>query len=214
MGQIYKIFINEVPVIIREGLHPSMEEHDPQHPEFFIAQKKEIDKAFHLIENGTGCKSLTIYGDDARGIKNYLFNGYKRIKAAGGLVFNHEDAILMIYRKGAWDLPKGKLDPGEPRKVAALREVSEETGLHRLSLLRKLIRTYHTYSLGNAVRVLKVTYWYLMMSDDTGKLTPQAEEGIEIARWVHTGELEHKLSKSYANIRMVIETGIRIMHLG
>jgi hypothetical protein len=34
----------------------------------------------------------------------------KTIIAAGGLVFNELNELLMIFRRGKWDLPKGKLD--------------------------------------------------------------------------------------------------------
>ena len=35
------------------------------------------------------------------------------IEAAGGMVFNEKNELLMIFRRGFWDLPKGKIDPGE-----------------------------------------------------------------------------------------------------
>jgi len=35
------------------------------------------------------------------------------ITAAGGLVQNNEGAFLLMFRRGFWDLPKGKLDPNE-----------------------------------------------------------------------------------------------------
>ena len=34
----------------------------------------------------------------------------ENVKAAGGLVMNKEGKLLFIYRKGIWDLPKGKVD--------------------------------------------------------------------------------------------------------
>ena len=56
------------------------------------------------------------------------------ITAAGGLVQNNEGAFLLIYRRGFWDLPKGKLDLGESIPECAVREVQEETGLQTLDL--------------------------------------------------------------------------------
>jgi 8-oxo-dGTP pyrophosphatase MutT (NUDIX family) len=47
----------------------------------------------------------------------------KKIIAAGGLVLNEDKEILMIFRRGFWDLPKGKLDPDETIEHCALREV-------------------------------------------------------------------------------------------
>jgi 8-oxo-dGTP pyrophosphatase MutT (NUDIX family) len=51
------------------------------------------------------------------------------IKAGGGIVVNEQNEVLLIYRRGKWDLPKGKLDDGETIEECALREVKEETGL-------------------------------------------------------------------------------------
>ena len=40
--------------------------------------------------------------------------------------------VLRVYRN--WDFPKGLVEPGEEPLEAALREVTEETGLRDLSL--------------------------------------------------------------------------------
>ncbi len=37
--------------------------------------------------------------------------------------------LLLNYRRGYWDLPKGKLEKGETNLQAAIRELKEETGL-------------------------------------------------------------------------------------
>jgi hypothetical protein len=52
---------------------------------------------------------------------------FKIIKAAGGVVFKG-DKMLLMFRRGVWDLPKGKLDNGESSRQGAAREVQEETG--------------------------------------------------------------------------------------
>ena len=61
-----------------------------------------------------------------------------RIQAGGGLVENEKGEILFMFRRGKWDLPKGKLDPGESLENCALREVKEETGIRILELKRFL----------------------------------------------------------------------------
>lgn len=212
---MYKIFINEVPVILKEGNKIDvLDVHDERNPVFYFTQRKEIDKAILLIENGAHLQSLTIFGEDAKQIRKILFADYKKIKAAGGVVFNQNGELLMIFRRQMWDLPKGKLDPGEKKKIAAMREVSEETGVQKLRILKKLTKSWHTYRLENNVKILKVTHWYLMMTDDKSTLIPQAEEGIEIVRWVHVDQLADKLNKTYANISEVIKTGVEVMQKG
>ena len=57
------------------------------------------------------------------------------IKAGGGLVKNEKGEVLFMFRKGKWDLPKGKLDPGETMDACAVREVMEETGVSGLSIV-------------------------------------------------------------------------------
>jgi 8-oxo-dGTP pyrophosphatase MutT (NUDIX family) len=57
-----------------------------------------------------------------------------QVVAAGGVVWRGDGGrveIAVIHRphRGDWSLPKGKLEPGETPDAAALREVSEETGM-------------------------------------------------------------------------------------
>jgi len=215
MPQSYKIFINETPVyIISGGLPATINTNDINNPVFTSDQEKDINKIFYLIEKNAGPKSMTIYGQDIKAIRKSLFVDYKIILAAGGLVFNNKDEVLMIFRRSMWDLPKGKLEEGEKKKVAALREVREETGLQKLSIVKKLKKTFHTYRLDSSTKVLKVTHWYLMMSSDATQPVPQLEEDIELAKWIATAQVEEKLNKAYANIREVLASGIQIMHHG
>ena len=67
------------------------------------------------------------------------------IQAGGGLVENELREVLFIFRRGKWDLPKGKLDRGETLEQCAIREVEEETGVRQLNLVRFLLITEHEY---------------------------------------------------------------------
>ena len=51
------------------------------------------------------------------------------MQAAGGLVLNEKKEILLIFRRGKWDMPKGKLDKGEKLEDCAIREVGEVIAL-------------------------------------------------------------------------------------
>jgi 8-oxo-dGTP pyrophosphatase MutT (NUDIX family) len=127
-------------------------------------------------------------------------SNYTLIEAAGGLVYNHDNHLLMIFRNDKWDLPKGKLEAGETIEECAIREVEEECGMEELSIFNKLKSTYHTYKL-NGKAILKCTYWFEMHSNYKSKLTPQLEEGITKLEWVSLSEVLSKLENSYGNIK-------------
>lgn len=126
------------------------------------------------------------------------------VKAAGGLVLNGNGELLMMYRRGHWDLPKGKIDEGESDEAAALREVSEETGLHNIRIIKLLDTTYHTYIYGGE-NILKPSLWYLMESFGNEKLIPQVEEDITELKWVNKLEAERLLPDAYPSIREMLE---------
>ena len=128
----------------------------------------------------------------------------KKIIAAGGLVFNDNNELLMIFRRGKWDLPKGKLDEDESIEACAVREVQEETGLS-VELQNFIGLTYHEYFdkyLQQDVR--KETHWFKMHAPDAQQLVPQTEEDIEEIEWVDKKAIPEKLSNSYPNIVEII----------
>jgi len=125
------------------------------------------------------------------------------IEAAGGLVFNKDGDILMIFRNGKWDLPKGKLEMGESVEECAIREVEEECGVSGIIIENKIKDTYHTYVL-EGENILKKTYWYKMKTDYSAKLVPQIEEGITKVSWVDKDQISKKLKNSYGNISDVL----------
>ena len=205
--------MNEIPVIIREG-NPkdAAERGDKHHPVYFFNEQKAIQNAFERVELGVYLRSLTIIGEDAKEIRKGLFRDYTIIEAACGVVVNQEKQILMIYRHSMWDLPKGKLDAGEQPKAAAVREVEEETGIGNLKVVRKLLKTYHTYFAADNQRVLKRTHWYLMEHKGKGKLKQQQEEGIEAALWIDEAMLPTKMDRTYGTIRDVMDKALLMLH--
>lgn len=114
------------------------------------------------------------------------------IEAAGGVVFNTQFQILCIYRRGYWDLPKGKIDPGETIEQAALREVIEETGVLYPKILKPLPHTWHTYREPKQGRILKRTHWYAMQTQ-SDFVQLQKEEDIESHRWIFYHEISNLL---------------------
>ena len=96
--------------------------------------------------------------------------------------------VVLIYRRGAWDLPKGKQDPGEAVPDCALREVREEIGVRALKLVQPLGATVHGYADGEVFAV-KTTHWFGMHTPEA-EFTPERREGIEQVRWVPWAEAQ------------------------
>jgi len=129
----------------------------------------------------------------------------KKIIAAGGLVLNDEKQLLMIFRRGKWDLPKGKLDDDEKVEDCAVREVKEETGLQKIDLKDLTGLTYHEYfDTHSNEDVIKETHWFKMHAPGHQQLVPQLEEHIEKIEWVNDKNIGEKLNNSYKNIIEII----------
>ena len=131
----------------------------------------------------------------------------KKIMAGGGVVVNEKNQVLFIYRRKKWDLPKGKLDPGEDIKACAIREVMEETGIRNLTIGNLIIVTTHSYE-ENGMNMQKETHWFEMKAStvDNSTLTPQLEEDIEKIEWVSLENLEEYLSETYTTIQKVLNS--------
>lgn len=125
---------------------------------------------------------------------------FKIIHAAGGIVYDGNNDVLMIFRLGKWDFPKGKVEDGESFMEAAKREVGEETGMNDPVIDSVLPCTYHTYSL-NGSNILKITHWYRMSCDNHKTLVPQTEEDITNAVWIKKNDVSKKLENSYSSLR-------------
>ena len=163
-----------------------------------------IDRLLRLMEvkKLKKLKSLTMLVRKKNILILHLKDQFKIAKAAGGLVVK-DGQVLMIYRLGKWDLPKGKLKKDEDPALGGLREVEEETNV-KLELGAKLPSTWHSYAY-NGNKMLKKTNWYVMRCLDDTLMKPQAEEYIEEVRWMDPKEALAKLeAESYSSIALVV----------
>jgi 8-oxo-dGTP pyrophosphatase MutT (NUDIX family) len=146
--------------------------------------------------------SITLVTKDKKAMKNFIKSRFLIIKAAGGIVAK-KDKILMIFRLGKWDFPKGKFDKGETPAECAKREVEEETNV-RVKLGPHICNTWHTYT-QNRKSILKKTYWYAMDSINDSAMKPQEDEGIEEILWLSEADSKTALINSYPSMRYLFK---------
>ncbi|NNM15579.1 MAG: NUDIX domain-containing protein [Bacteroidia bacterium] len=177
---MYKVFINNRPLYLLTKQKAGDSRITKDNSALFV-NKRTILNAINKLNDADGPAEFYLYCDSEKEVSKQFKKDFKYIKAAGGIVENNKQELLLIYRNKYWDLPKGKLEKGERKKEGALREVIEECGLKSCQIVSKLPSSYHMYQTKNKW-VLKKTFWYKMHSTQV-ELTPQLEEGIEIAGW-------------------------------
>jgi len=143
------------------------------------------------------------FHDDIDQLKKAFWRKFMLIQAAGGLVQNESNEVLMMFRRGKWDLPKGKMDPGETPDQSALREVQEETGLSTVTLGEPLATTYHTYD-ESGHHILKETFWFAMKAPKDQPLIPQLEEQITELVWADAAALKKYLGNTFPLVKAVL----------
>jgi 8-oxo-(d)GTP phosphatase len=196
---LIKIFVNNIPIVLGSEQEVIKES---QLLDLSITHQSSLTltKIAELLTNRKNIKGIGLCVHDAEKVLKIFSQDYVRIEAAGGIVKNTHNQLLFIYRNGKWDLPKGKMDPGESAEQAALREVQEETGVTALSIQRKLIDTWHTYMEGKT-KVLKQTHWFEMICLENQVLVPQKNEGITRAEWLNGSNIGAALENSYGTLQ-------------
>lgn len=206
---MYKIYINNNPLLLTKATTASdrLRGDAENLVGRYSGQPKSLLAYVDMLEKAKKNESVVLYSENYEKLAADFQSLYKIIEAAGGLVFNDKGQILLIFRRGFWDLPKGKVDKGESKTETALREVREETGLQELNLGERLCETWHTYRSPKNKRILKRTTWFIMQSDETN-LSPQVEEDIEKAVWTKPEGFLKSGAKVYNSILDVLKTGL------
>ncbi len=201
---VKEIYINNKPLILTNAAEKyiSKNEHTAGYLLLSGAFSRNIRLAKKHLETVLSHGAI-IHDISPEALEELLEKEFVNVKAAGGLVVNKENQVLLILRRGYWDLPKGKLDEGESIPECAVREVQEETGLKHINLKNKLNTTYHVYA-EKEKTILKSTDWFLMQSEDIS-LSPQLEEGIIMAKWASPIEASLLLKKSFPAIQALVD---------
>ena len=156
-------------------------------------------KVLKILET---CNRVAVLTPQPKALFDSFAGDFKNVEAAGGVVTNSKGEMLMMFRRGRWDLPKGHLEPAESVRQCARREVAEETGISKTRVTATLCTTYHIYDLYGEWE-LKRTHWFAMVYEGREKAVPQKEEGIERVEWVPARQVAERLRESYPTIREV-----------
>jgi hypothetical protein len=159
---VIKIFFEDKPVFLCDEITPVILEFIHHPDAIFIDEisTPAIKSLLHEIVKPAFHAGILWYNNIEK-LKKSFFKHFTIIQAAGGLVKNEQNEILLIFRRGKWDLPKGKNDGDEIPRECAVREVKEETGLQKIKAGKKICTTYHTYS-EFGKHILKETEWFEM----------------------------------------------------
>ncbi len=208
-----KVYINNKPVILTSSQSAGLTNQDRRVLQVTYKDVIELKKIAEYINKNRDLEETYILGKNDAQLWNDFLSLYVLIDAAGGMVFNERNEVLLIYRNNTWDLPKGKVEKGETIEEAAVREVMEETGLQKVNIFSPVDVqkcgnvTYHTYMHPVKKKVmLKTTYWYIMHCQ-TQSVIPQTEEGITEVRWVPIDDLPKYEVQTYGSIRDVMIAG-------
>jgi len=203
MAKDCSIYFDKRKIVLTENLGSYFNDHCGLFASYETPQ--ELSKILEFFQSTIQVENVFISGENLQTMLDEFSCMYRLIEASGGLVENKNGELLFIFRYGRWDLPKGKLEKNEKVEDAALREVSEETGISNLKLTGHIVNTYHTYRIGNEV-VLKKTYWYKMSYSGNEQLIPQQSEDISIAKWFPKNHLDEIISNTYDTIREVLNS--------
>ena len=167
----------------------------------------ELYKLISEFQSDPRIQAINIYGPDIKYIWKIFRIYFTEVGAAGGLVKHTSGRYLFIEKKGKLDLPKGHIEPGEEPDVCALREVKEECGIDKHTIVKPLLPSYHTYT-WEGISYLKKTSWYLMNYSGEMVKEPQLKEGITRIEWFLPEEISKIKSTAWLSLIDLINTSI------
>jgi 8-oxo-dGTP pyrophosphatase MutT (NUDIX family) len=199
-----KIYFNEKPLFLCDGIDKEIENYAHHDDAVFIDEfsPPAVNSIIHEMRQDKVHAGIFLH-NDLETLRKAFWKKFLLIRAAGGLVQNEKEELLLMMRRGKWDLPKGKLDPKETLEHCAVREVEEETGLRHITLGSSLAVTYHTYD-ENGKHFLKESHWWRMKVSGDQRLTPQIEEQITQVKWVGPGGLAPIAGNTFPSILDVL----------
>jgi 8-oxo-dGTP pyrophosphatase MutT (NUDIX family) len=199
---MYKVFFNERIVLLTDDFIRNFQ---LRYGLFYkyknVADLRELLDFYWKLKR---IDTLFVFHHDIDELRERFKACFQQVYASGGLVRNEDDRYLIMKRRGKWDLPKGKLNSHETFEEAAVREVTEETGLHDLEIVTPMLSTYHSYFLDDQP-ILKRTSWFEMLYHGHEEPVPQFDEDITEILWVKRADLQSITGNTYLAVVDVLK---------
>ncbi len=133
--------------------------------------------------------------------------------SAGGVVFRKTDKgvefLLIEDLKGRWSVPKGHVESGETLEQTAIREIGEETGLHKTQVHEKLDKVHFFYRFEGKL-IFMTTYIFLIEAMDPDEpIVVEESEGIVGARWFPAEKATQILE--YKDLKALMQRSLAII---
>jgi 8-oxo-dGTP pyrophosphatase MutT (NUDIX family) len=161
------------------------------------SMQKPTVAARHFIHQGRVIKVSTETLRYANG-REFDIDFVRHPGAAAVVALDAEQRVCVVrqYRHGIedflWEIPAGKLDPGEAPEVCAVRELAEETG----------VRARQWSSLGVYIPApgifTEVIHLYLARDLQVGAAAPDADEELQL-KWLPLADALQKLLRGEWN---------------
>ncbi|MFM2361990.1 MAG: hypothetical protein RLZZ316_892 [Bacteroidota bacterium] len=199
-----KIYFNDKPLFLCDAITEELEPYRHHDDAVYIDELNThtVKSMLHEMQLDKVHAGI-FYHPDLAELKKAFWRKFTIIQAGGGLVENSYNEILVIFRRGKWDLPKGKLDEGETIEQCAVREVEEECGLTNIQLGPLLLTTYHTYN-ESGKAILKESHWYKMKVPGSPQLVPQTAEDIHEVKWIAKKGFTEIMANTFPSIKDVL----------
>lgn len=134
-----------------------------------------------------------------------------REPTAGGIIFrrntktNKIEILLIQDAKDRWTIPKGHIEEGEQAKDTAQREIREETGLEKVSVMSWLGKINFRYRRQQSLVLMTTEIFLVQAQGDTDKLKP--EDWMNGIKWFEANEALDKIE--YEDIGKIILLGLK-----
>lgn len=202
--QTYEIYINESR--LRIGRH-GQNIHTDELVLHFHGKQRIFFQIIDTMEKAIASKQdIFLVAREPYNAFDLFKSLFKIDRAAGGVIRNEKDELFFMFRRGVWDLPKGKMDPGETESQTAIREIREEVGMSFLKKLDLVDHTWHCFKTKRGKRILKKTAWFAFDIHKKETIQLQAEEDIEAYHWIAPELFLKSDLPTYRSIRAIVRS--------